>query len=114
MRRRLDNGIGGRLRKIRENLGLSREALAEKIQFSPRYVAEIENGAKSMSAMTMTIYRTCESLSISADYLLMGRTEVTDASTISSMLSNLDDKYVKMAEEILKTFIMAVGRSKIE
>jgi len=112
MRRRLDNGIGERLRKIRENLGLSREALAEKIQISPRYVAEIENGAKSMSAMT--IYRTCESLSISADYLLMGRSEVTDVSTVAAMLSNLDEKYVKLAEEMLRTFIIAVGRSKID
>ncbi|MEI6101825.1 MAG: helix-turn-helix transcriptional regulator [Eubacteriales bacterium] len=112
MRRRLDNGMGGRLRKIREDLGLSREELAEQIQISPRYLAEIENGAKSMSAMT--IYKACENLSISADYLLMGRTETADASSITAMLSKLDEKYVGLAEDMLKAFILAIGRSKAD
>lgn len=110
MKRKLDNGMGQRLRRVREELKLSREVLAEQMQISPRYLAELETGAKSMSAMT--IYDACERLSISADYLMFGKTEKADAGVITEMLSNLDEEYVGLAEELLKTFILAVGRSK--
>jgi len=53
MKKKLDNGMGTRLREIREELHLSREVLAEQMQLSSRYLAEIETGAKSMSAMTI-------------------------------------------------------------
>lgn len=110
MKRKLDNGMGTRLREIREELHLSREVLAEQMQISPRYLAELETGAKSMSAMT--IYKACKSLSISADYLMFGKAEKSDTSAIVEMLSKLDEEYVGLAEELLKTFILAVGRSK--
>lgn len=110
MKRKLDKETGLRLRKAREELKLSREVLAEQIQISPRYLAELETGAKSMSAVT--IYDACEKLSISADYLMFGKTEKADISIIIEMLSNLDNEYVDLAEELLKTFILAIGRSK--
>jgi len=60
--------IGANVRKYRELCGYSREVFAEKLEISPRFVANIEVGAVGVSLSTMK--RTCEVLGISADRLL--------------------------------------------
>ncbi len=110
MKQKLSNGMGMRLRKSREAIGLSREAFAEQIEISPTYLAEVELGKKSLS--TVAVCKACEKLSLSADYLLLGRTEKSDCSAIMEMLSNLDQQYVDLAEDLLRTFLLAVGRSR--
>ena len=60
--------IGANIRKYRELNGFSREILAEKLNISPRFVANIEVGAVGISLSTLK--RTCEVLGISADRLL--------------------------------------------
>ena len=112
MKQKLSNGMGLRLRKVREEMGLSREAFAEQIEVSPTYLAEVEAGKKSLS--TVAVCRACERAAISADYLLLGREKDGDCSVIIEMLSNLDKEYITFAEDILKTFILAVGRAKCE
>ena len=42
--------IGKRLRRQRENFGLTREKFSEKVDISPQFLAELENGKKGMSA----------------------------------------------------------------
>ena len=112
MKQKLNNGMGARLRKAREDIGLSREAFAEQIDISPTYLAEVEAGKKSLS--TVAVCKACEKASISADYLLLGKEQKADCSAIIEMLSNLDQKYVGLAEDMLKSFVLAVGRSKSE
>ncbi len=60
--------IGANIRKYRELCGYSREILAEKLDLSPRFVANIEVGAVGVSPSTMK--RACEVLGIPADRLL--------------------------------------------
>lgn len=112
MKQKLSNGMGMRLRKAREGLGLSREAFAEQIDISPTYLAEVEADKKSLS--TVAVCKACEKASISADYLLLGKEQKADCSVIIEMLSNLDQKYVSFAEDMLKSFVLAVGRSKFD
>jgi len=56
-----------------------------------------------------TLYKLCEGLGISADYILMGKKSASDVSMISSTLATLDEKYIPLAEDLLKTFFKTVS-----
>ena len=65
--------IGGRIRKQREYLGLTREQFAEKLDITPKFCADIELGTKGMSVPTLC--RIATTLSLSTDYILFGKQE---------------------------------------
>lgn len=79
--------IGKRLRRQRERLNMTREEFAEKANISPQFLAEIENGKKGMSVKTL--YKICNTFSISADYLLFGR--LSNKGLIEPYLSYTED-----------------------
>lgn len=62
--------IGGRIKLERKKHDLSQEKLAEMIYVSPHYIYEIERGMKAMSLETFI--NICETLELSADYVLFG------------------------------------------
>lgn len=107
MKAQLYSEMGQRIRKQREFLGYSREKFAEEIDISPQFLAEIESGKKGVSSVTL--YKICKGLSSSADYILMGKELQGDSSQIVELLSNLSDKQLALAEDILKSFIKAVS-----
>ncbi|MFI3115522.1 MAG: helix-turn-helix transcriptional regulator [Clostridia bacterium] len=90
--------IGKRLRKQRELLGFTREQFAEKIQISPQFLAEIENGTKGVS--TNTLYKLGEFCSI--DYLLFGK-QPQIANEVLSVIHKLPQKYIKTVEDLIKS-----------
>ncbi len=67
--------IGKRIRSNRELKRLSREELAEAADVSVSFLSDIEHGRKSMT--TTSLYKVCQALGVSADYLLFGREAVT-------------------------------------
>lgn len=103
-------GMGERLRALREGLNMTREEFAEEIGITAGYVAEVELSKKTMSSIT--IGKTCEALSVSADYLMFGRKEKANVDLIIEMLSNMDQKYVDYAADILKAYVLAIGSTK--
>lgn len=107
MSKELNKEIGARLRAQREYLGLSREEVSGYIDISPQFLSEVERGVKGASAKML--YRLCEGLKISADYVLMGKENYPDTSKITNTLAMLDKKYIPLAEEMLKTFIKVVS-----
>ena len=107
MRKELNRQIGKRVRAQREYLGITREGLCEYVSISPQFLSEIERGIKGASAETL--YKLCEGLGVSADYLLMGKEIPADVSLISATLSSLDEKYIPFAEDLLKTLIKAIA-----
>ncbi len=70
------NEMGRRVRLQRDALGLSREKLAEITELSSQFISDIEYGHKRMSVTTL--YKVCQALDVSADYLLAGRGEESD------------------------------------
>ncbi|WP_432408706.1 helix-turn-helix domain-containing protein [Wukongibacter sp. M2B1] len=72
--------IGERIRQQRERIGMTREEFSEQISISPQFLAEIENGKKGMSYVTL--YKICDKFNISADYILMGRERINDDPTL--------------------------------
>ena len=63
--------MGRRVRLRREFLGLSRDELANLVDVSSQFIADIEYGHKGMSIQTL--YKMSRALHISADYFLAGK-----------------------------------------
>lgn len=92
--------VGKRLHRIRSQLDLTREQFSEKVGISPQFLAEIENGKKGMSAETL--YKICSRFSISANYLLFGRTSTSQLSdAIQETLNKFPEPYLELTEEII-------------
>jgi len=96
-----------RIMTRREYLGLTREGLCDFVNISPQFLSEIERGVKGVSAETL--YKLCEGLGATADYILMGKDDIADVSTITKMLETLDKKYLPLAEDLLKTFFKTIS-----
>jgi len=62
--------MGKRVRSRREAIGMSRENLAEKLDVSAQFIADIEYGNKGISIKKL--YLLCQILNVTADYILAG------------------------------------------
>ena len=103
----LNKQIGMRIRQQREYLGITREGLCSFVNISPQFLSEIERGVKGVSAETLC--KLCEGLCVSADFILMGKEHQSDISIIIKTLATIDEKYVPLAEDLLKTFIKIIA-----
>ena len=65
--------IGGRIKKRREEVGLSQKALAEKATISPSAINKFEKGEKKPS--TGVLVKIAEVLNTTTDYFLSGQDE---------------------------------------
>lgn len=85
--------LGERVNLLRKNLKITREKLAEKVDVSPRFLADVESGKVGVSMQTLK--NLCLALSTTADYLLGLSDDKTDnyAEQISDKLSSIDIKY---------------------
>lgn len=106
----LNKEVGGRIRMIREYSNLTREVLAEKADISVQFLADIENGRKSMTVKTLK--KLSESLMVSCDYIVFGKPPSdqngNDKSPLYNMLEMLTPRQREGAEELLKIYIRAV------
>ena len=106
----LNKEVGGRIRTIREYSNLTREVLAEKADISVQFLADIENGRKSMTVKTLK--KLSESLMVSCDYIVFGKPPSdqngNDESPLYNMLEMLTPRQREGAEELLKIYIRAV------
>lgn len=75
--------IGKRIRKCREELGLTQEAAAEQCGISPSFYSNIERGIKVMSLETFVSI--CQAFSVSADYLLRDELPKNDPILLQSL-----------------------------
>lgn len=64
------SSVGERIQKRRQNLGLSQEKLAEKMDRATKYCSDIERGACGMSLETMLNFS--KHLNMSLDYMMFG------------------------------------------
>ena len=105
----LNKEVGGRIRTIREYSNLTREVLAEKADISVQFLADIENGRKSMTVKTLK--KLSESLMVSCDYIVFGNPPSAsddDESPLYNMLEMLTPRQREDAEDLLKIYIRAV------
>lgn len=84
--------IGNRIRAYRKELGLTREAFADKSGISPQFLAEIEFGRKGISAETLQ--KICVAFRVSSDYFLFGKPNMNLGSPANCLLDNVPNKYI--------------------
>ena len=59
-----------------------------------------------------SLVKICHALGVSADYILFGKEEHGDLSTVNAMLSGLDPEYLPYVEEMLRSYIKAITAVK--
>lgn len=101
MRNELNMDIGKRIRAQREALGYSRELLAEIIEISSRFLADIELGTKGMSFQTLI--RLSETLHVSTDYLLLGK-EAAGSAALFHLIAEIEPDYHQQLKQILLAY----------
>lgn len=106
--------IGGRIRKQREYLGLTREQLAEKLDITPKFCSDIELGVKGMSVPTLC--RIATTLSLSTDYILFGKQEKKEKLSVfkalSPMVESVAPSQLPYLESVLKAVISAMNHKE--
>ncbi len=110
--------VGRRIRTIREARGMSREALAEIVDISPQFIADIEYGNKGMSIRTLFFLK--QALGVTSDYILAGNLYSVDEDTeaaracedIIAILHTCDTLQLKDFREISRIYADNVRRSK--
>lgn len=106
---KINRELGEKIRTVRKARGYTREALAERIDVSSRFLADIEAG--KVGASLITLKRVCQTLGTSADYLLGLAGEQRDDSLSAEAverIKQLDPKNAVYLNEIVRAFCKAV------
>lgn len=101
-----NDDIGARIRKIREVRGYTREKLAEYADISAEFLWEVETGRKGIKAQNLG--KLAEALSISADYLLFGKSSFQENENIHSMIAALPEEIQQQIGKMITVFIDTV------
>lgn len=91
--------MGNRISRRRKELKLTQEQLAEEINLSLQSVSCIELGKKAIRSYNLV--KLCNTLNISADYILMGERSTAQLDGISKKLAVLNDDDFDMVENLI-------------
>lgn len=106
MKGEIDLTVARRIRDRREELGLTRDRLAEKADLSVTFLAQIELGRQSFSVVTLR--KLCTALDITADEVLFGTEHSAGCSRAAMILAELDEEYLPLAEDLLRAYVQSV------
>ena len=104
----LNSEIGGRVKQSREEAAMTQEQLAEGIGVSVQYISDMERG--KVGASVATIIKICDTLKVSADYILMGRDIDGAPSNIDKRLANLPPEKRVETEQVIHKIINLIGK----
>lgn len=100
---------GRRIQALRMGLKLTQEQLAERLDCSLRFIADVERGAVGMSIDTLM--KICEALNTSPDALLRdgeAPAQPAGAEWVLAALENLSPQRRETALEILRAYLRGV------
>jgi len=95
--------IGFNIRKARKAAGYTQEYLANAIDVGTKHISNLECGLAGISVDVLI--KLCETLGISADYILFGEITTDMNSPFNRMLSKLNKRQIAQAEKILDAFV---------
>ena len=105
----MKNISGMRIKNLRLNKKMTREYLAESLDVSTRFLADVEAGKVGISVATLT--RLCMVLNTSADYLL-GLADLSaedqERLAIRKKLDGIDKEKLPYIHTILDAFMEAI------
>lgn len=90
--------MGNRICEERKRLGLSQEALAEKIDVSPQTISTAERGEKAMRPES--IFKLSKVFECSTDYLFSGEKTELDKSLLCQRINSLSQSELALLEKI--------------
>nr|WP_325196465.1 helix-turn-helix domain-containing protein [uncultured Oscillibacter sp.] len=97
--------IGQRLRQRRQELGLTRDKMSELADIGSGYYGQLEVGTSQMSVDTLI--KLSRSMHLPMEYILLGTGyEPGDPSAVIDFLQRCTPRELKLAEEMLKLFLM--------
>lgn len=97
--------FGMRIKKIREDMNLTKEEFAKKIGISGQYLGLIERGQNYLSVDKLK--KLCDLTNLSADYILFGiDNKVVD--TTSQLLSEFSQEQIAAGCEALKNLSILI------
>ena len=108
-KKELNIAVGGRIREVREHQHYTREQIAECADISAQFLANIENGYKSMTVAT--IISLSKALHISTDYMLLGVKSNDNENAIdelNSLLSAIPKNKRVYAMELIRVLMNAL------
>ena len=92
--------VGCRVRQAREAAGLTQERFAELIGVSPQNVSCVERG------LSLTVLRRiCETLHVSSDALLWGRSGGNDAEILARRLEQLPPEQFRVVQNVINSVL---------
>lgn len=94
--------VGRRIRDYREELGLTREAFAEKVGISPQFLSEIECAKKGISVETL--HKICTAFQVSSDFFVFGMPNLNLSSPANRLLDGVRlehmEEYVTIIHQV--------------
>lgn len=93
--------IGLRVRTLREANDYTRDAFAEKIEISTKFLYEIEMGKKGFSVEIL--YKISKVLSVSNDYILTGNVSNKIPEQTMDILESFTPSQLAHVQDILRT-----------
>lgn len=97
----LNKSVGKRIRELREKQEMTREELASKAEITTKFLYEVENGKKGMSANNL--YKIAIALSTSCDYILLGVHRIDDENRIEKLYAEfLKDFSIEQRKAVTK------------
>lgn len=93
--------LGERIKLGRKANGITREKLAEQVDVSPRFLAEVEAGKVGVSLQTLK--NISVALSASTDFLLGldGKSRLSELDVLFDQITNIDEKYYSLMSAVV-------------
>lgn len=91
--------LGKRIANRRKECGFTQEQLAEKIGLSLQSVSCIELGKKGVRPDNLA--KICQSLNVSADYLLLGKRDNSQTNQLTEKIAKLSPCDYEMIESLV-------------
>lgn len=95
--------MGNRVKQARKAKRYTQAELAEFIDMNPKNVSQLERGMTGISLSTLISI--CNTLDISADYILFGIKDSEQKNAITIMLSELSETEQLYAENLLSVYV---------
>lgn len=100
--------VGERIAMLRIQNGYTREALAELVNISSKFLYEIENGKKGFSAKTL--YNLANTLNVTCDFLMNGNETMLHAQKIEEVMQHFQDEDLEEIQKVLEAIDRIMSR----
>ena len=102
--------IGEQIRIAREQVELTQEQFAERIEVSPQYVSDLERGVVGISIPTLK--RACVTLGVTSDQILFGTISKNRNASIEKRCNDLTDEDFAALIDIVDAYSVAIKNAR--